>query len=74
MGGCCLVVRSRKLSNAKNIKNVMALDTHVTIFHMQQPTKNTQVRWSGYKRAVVTRGEHTGGMTPSFWALEVERR
>jgi hypothetical protein len=44
MGGCCLFVRGGKLRDAKNtkIKYVLALDGHVTIFHTQQPTKNTQ--------------------------------
>jgi hypothetical protein len=53
----------------------MALDGHVTILHMQHPTKNTRARWSGYLRAGAKTGEHTGGMKPLFWgAFEVEKR
>ena len=66
------------MSNAKNtkIKYVVALDGHVTIIYMQQPTKNMRAaQWSGYMRADVTREECAWGMKPSFWgALETERR
>jgi hypothetical protein len=48
------------------ITYVLALDGHVTIFHMQQPTKNTRAQWSGYMRAGMTRGEHARGLKPSF--------
>ncbi len=67
-GGCCLFMRGSKLSNAKNttINYVKALDGHVTIFHMQQPTKNTQAQWSRCTRAGVTRGECAGGWYHRF--------
>jgi hypothetical protein len=41
-GGCCLFMWGSKLSDAKNTKNktCRGLDGHVTIFHMQQTTKN----------------------------------
>jgi hypothetical protein len=77
MGGCCLFVWVGELSNSKNtkIKYVMALDGRVTIFHTQQPTKDTWAQRSGYMRAVATRGECAWGTKPLFWgALEVERR
>jgi hypothetical protein len=77
MGGCCLFVRGSELSDAKNakIKYVVALDGRVTIFHMQEPTKNMRAQWNRFTRAGGTRGERAGGMIPLFWgALEVERR
>jgi hypothetical protein len=76
-GGVVHFVQGGKLRDLKNtkIKYAMALDGCVTIFHMQQPTKNTWVQLSKITRAGATRGEHAGGMIPSFWgALEVERR
>jgi hypothetical protein len=48
------------------IEYVVALDDQVTIFHMQQPTKNMQAQWSKYTRAGATRGERAGGVTPLF--------
>jgi hypothetical protein len=70
-------VQGGELSNAKNakIKYVVALDGRITIFHMQQPTRNMQVWWSGFMRAGATRGERPRGMKPTFHrAWEVEMR
>jgi hypothetical protein len=65
-------LRDKKKST---IKYVVDLDGHVTIFHVQQPTKNMWAGWSACIGAGVTRGEQAEGMKPLFWgSFEVKRR
>ncbi len=77
MGGCCLFMWGGKLRDVKNITYVVVLDGQVTIFHVQQPTKNMRMQWSGFIRAGATRaqgGVRRGDDTIVLGALEVERR
>ncbi len=63
MRGCCLFVRGGELSNAKNtkIKYAVALDGHVTMFYMQQPTKNRWADGVGLGEQVQPGGSTQGG-------------
>jgi hypothetical protein len=61
----------RALNGAKKKEKQLTLGSPQLM--MQHTTTNQ--KWIRYTRGGVTRGEHAGGMTPSFWeALDVERR